>query len=491
MMGSDLLLLLPLLLPAAGGLCVSLIRLPDSARKILVTAVLALEAGGAALLLFRPDASLFLFSFSAEIPVFLSADSVSRLYLAFISLVFLLVGIYSFEYIAHEGNGSRFYPFYLLTLFALAGLSLSGSIVTFYMFYEAMTLLSLPLVTHSQTKEAVAAGIKYLLYSVVGASLALCGIFFLSRYAQSLSFAPGGVLDAAKTAGNEGVLLPVLFVMIIGFSVKAGMFPLHGWLPTAHPVAPAPASAVLSGVITKAGVLGIIRVIYYLAGAEILRGTWVQTALIILSLITVFMGSAMAFQEPVLKKRLAYSTVSQVSYVLFGLFTLSAAGLSGALLHILFHSVIKNTLFMAAGAIILKTGLTRVPELGGIGRRMPLTMACFTLVSLGLIGIPPTGGFLSKWYLAQGALAMDSAWNWVGPAVLLLSAVLTAGYLLSIVIRGFFPGEEAAREALPPSEPGWAMRIPMLILAALCLLGGMFPGAILEATQSIAAAVVH
>ena len=183
MMGSDLLLLLPLLLPAAGGLCVSLIRLPDSARKNLVTAVLALEAGVAALLLFRPDASLFLFSFSAEIPVFLSADSVSRLYLAFISLVFLLVGISSFEYIAHEGNGSRFYPFYLLTLFALAGLSLSGSIVTFYMFYEAMTLLSLPLVTHSQTKEAVAAGIKYLLYSVVGASLALCGIFFLSRYA--------------------------------------------------------------------------------------------------------------------------------------------------------------------------------------------------------------------------------------------------------------------------------------------------------------------
>ena len=245
----------------------------------------------------------------------------------------------------------------------------------------------------------------------------------------------------------------------------------------------------LSGVITKAGVLGIIRVIYYLAGPGFLAGTWAQTALIVLALITVFMGSLLAFKEGVLKKRLAYSSVSQVSYILFGLFTLTAQGFSGAMMHVLFHSLIKNTLFMVAGAVIFRTGKTLVSELTGIGRQMPVTMACFTVVSMGLIGIPPTCGFISKWYLAQGGLATAYAWNWVGPAVLLISAILTAGYLLSIVIRGFFPGADLPREALPAAEPSRVMLVPMLVLAALCLGLGMFPGALTEGMLRLASAL--
>lgn len=165
---------------------------------------------------------------------------------------------------------------------------------------------------------------------------------------------------------------------------------MHGWLPTAHPVAPAPASAVLSGVITKAGVLGIIRSVYYVAGPDMIKGTWVQYTWIILSILTIFMGSMMAYKEKVLKKRLAYSTVSQVSYILFGLSVMQPIAFVGALMHVIFHSLVKNTLFVSAGAIICKTGKTKVRQLVGIGKEMPVTMWCFTLVSLTLIGIPPT-----------------------------------------------------------------------------------------------------
>ena len=488
----DFLLLLPLLIPVIGGLCVAFVKALDDMRlrRYAVAATLLLTVAAVAAVLPRPDNSLVLFNLTPDIPVLLKIDGVGRLYAGFISVVFACVGIYSFEYMHHEKNEKRFYAFYLFTLAALMGLSLCGSIVTLYMFYEAMTLLSLPLVTHTQTKEAVAAGIKYLIYSVIGASLGLAGIFFLNRYAVSLTFAPGGVLDMEKVAGHESMLLVVFFLMVLGFSVKAGMFPLHGWLPTAHPVAPAPASAVLSGVITKAGVLGIIRVIYYLVGVEFLRGTWVQITWLILAILTVFLGSMLAFKEGVFKKRLAYSTVSQVSYVLFGLFTMTSSGMSGALLHIIFHSIIKNTLFMTAGAIIYKTGKTKVAELTGIGKQMPVTMWCYTIVSMGLIGIPPTCGFISKWYLAQGGLSLPFGWNWVGPAVLLISAILTAGYLFSIVIRGFFPGHEVKREDLPKAEPTWIMLAPMAVLAGLCLLLGMFPGPLTSFVSGIAATLL-
>ena len=489
---NDLLLLLPLLIPVIGALCVAFVPVLDGmrARRAAVSATLVLNVAAVALVLLGGDRSLVLFHLTPTIPVLLKLDNVGRLFAGFISMVFLCVGIYSFEYMHHEKNEKRFYTFYLLTLAALMGLSLCGSIVTLYMFYEAMTLLSLPLVTHTMTKEAVAAGIKYLIYSVIGASLALAGIFFLNNYATTLTFTAGGVLDMEKVAGHESLLLAVFFLMVLGFSVKAGMFPLHGWLPTAHPVAPAPASAVLSGVITKAGVLGIIRVIYYLVGPDFLRGTWVQIAWLILAIVTVFLGSMLAFKEGVFKKRLAYSTVSQVSYVLFGLFTMTQWGVMGALLHIIFHSIIKNTLFMTAGAVIYKTGKTRVSELTGIGKQMPVAMWCYTIVSMGLIGIPPTCGFISKWYLAQGGLATAFTWNWVGPAVLLVSAILTAGYLFSIVIRGFFPGNEIKREDLPKAEPTLVMLAPMIVLAALCLLLGMFPTALTGFVSGIAAGVI-
>lgn len=227
-------------------------------------------------------------------------------------------------------------------------------------------------------------------------------------------------------ASQGPLLLWVLLITVIGFGTKAGMFPMHGWLPTATPSL-RPRQRGAQRVITKAGVLCIIRVIFYVTGADFLRGTWVQTALIMLALITVFMGSMMALKVTVLKKRLAYSSVSQVSYVLFGLFMLNETAFQGALLHVYFHSIMKNLLFLCAGGIILKTGLTDVRDLRGIGKRMPATLWCFTLAGVSLVGVPPLCGFFSKWELAQGAMASGVAtFSWLGPVVLLVSALLTA-----------------------------------------------------------------
>ena len=480
-------LLLPVILPVAAGLIAWKIQRRE-ARNMLVGVSLVVNALLVLLAVLFGREEFVLWQLTETVPIYFHVDGIARLFALLISCMWAMVGIYSFEYMRHEENENRFYLFYMISLGVLIGLSFSGNLVTMYMFYELMTLMTLPLVLHEMTKEAVAAGIKYLLYSVFGASMALFGIFFFFRYGASIAFTPGGVLTPESMAGHEQLMQWAVFAMIVGFGVKAGMFPLHGWLPTAHPVAPAPASAVLSGVITKAGVLGVIRVVYYLAGAEFIRGTWIQTAWMTLALCTVFMGSMLAYREGLLKKRLAYSTVSQVSYIMTGLSTLNPMGFVGALLHIVCHSVIKNTLFMSAGAIICKTGKTRVDELRGIGKQMPAVIWCFTIVSAALIGIPPTCGFVSKWYLAGGALNLgETAFSWIAPCVLLVSAILTAGYLLPITIGGFFPGHDFDYASLEKKEPGAVMLAPLILLAAAALLIGVFPGFLIRFAEGIAA----
>lgn len=489
-MNGNYLFLLPILLPILAGLAAWKAGTPR-ARHALMTAGLTVNLLVAwALLLLCPDGQLTLWRITPSLPIRFKMDGMARLFCGLTSLVWLLVGVYSFEYMRHEHYEERFDLFFMISLGVLMGLGMSENLVTMYMFYELMTLLTLPLVIHTRTREAVAAGIKYLIYSVFGASMALIGIFFVNRYGTTLSFTAQGVLDRAALSGHEGLMLVILFLMLVGFGVKAGLFPLHAWLPTAHPVAPAPASAVLSGVITKAGVLGVVRVIYYIGGVEFLRGTWVQYAFMTLSLITVVMGSTLALLEHQLKKRLAYSTVSQVSYVLFGLSTMTEAGFVGALLHVVFHSLIKNCLFLSAGSIIEQTGETDVRRMQALGKRMPVVMWCYTIASAALIGIPPACGFVSKWYLAGGALASEGTVSWIGPAALLLSALLTAAYLLPLALRGFFPGEAAQGQSLEGCEPGPLMRWPLIVLAALCLLLGMFPSALIEFAQGIASGLM-
>lgn len=417
-----------------------------------------------------------LFNLTDNLPILFKIDQLGIIFAVMTIIVFACSGIFSVEYMKKDRHKVRYFLFYLLVFAVLMALCFAGNLITFYLFYEMLTLTSVVLVLHTGKREAIMAGLKYLFYSLFGAYMALFGLYFISKYGNTLTFSEGGVINQELAEGHTELLLIVAFVMILGFSVKAGMFPMHAWLPAAHPVAPGPASAVLSAVIVKAGVLGIIRVIYYLFGVSFLRGTWVQTVFMVLTLITIFMGSMLAYREPVLKKRLAYSTVSQVSYILLGLSFMDVTSVTGGVLHVVIHGFSKAALFLCAGAMIHQTGKTRVDELCGIGKEMPLLMWCYTIVSLGLIGIPPTGGFISKWYLALGSLESGiPGFAWASPVVLLISALLTAGYLLPLTIQGFFPGADYDYEAFEKKEPDKWMTIPVLILTVLTVLFGLFP----------------
>lgn len=447
-------------------------------RKTLVTlagSFLVITALLTGVALFTVKEGFTLFYLTKTLPVYFQVDSIGTLFSILAIIVLLCAGFFSFEYMKHEEREGRYYGFYLLLFGVLNALCFAGNLITFYLFFELLTLSSMPLVLHSGSKEAVMAALKYLFYSLCGAYAVLFGIYFLYQYTDTLTFTLNVSLKDSAVAEHGSFLFLVAFIMILGFGVKAGMFPMHAWLPTAHPVAPAPASAVLSAVIVKAGILGSIRILYLFG--TFFEGSWVQTAWICLALITVFMGSLLAYREPVLKKRLAYSTVSQLSYILFGLAVMTRKSLSGSLLHVLAHGFSKATLFLCAGAIIYKTGKTRVEEMRGIGKEMPLTMWCFTIASLGLIGIPPTGGFVSKWYLAIGSLeSCIPVLDVLGPIVLLVSALLTAGYLLPLTIQGFFPGADYDYGKLEKKEPNRLMTVPILILTILSVLIGIFPG---------------
>lgn len=471
-------LLLPILLPILAALVVFFAKPMRNAkvRNWFVGSIVIINGLITLLFVLGPELRLELFQLTATIPVLFKLDGVSKIYSSILAIMWIASAFFAFEYMHHEEAKERYFGFFLLSLGMLNGVSFAGNLVTFYMLFEMMTLVSMPLVLHSLTKESIRAGLKYLFYSICGASLGLLGIFYLFQYTTTIEFTAGGVLDLAALQGHEDYFLVVLFLTIIGFGAKAGMFPLHGWLPTAHPVAPAPASAVLSGVIAKAGVLAMIRIVFHIVGPDFIRGTWVQTAWICLAVLTVFMGSMLAYKEQVLKKRLAYSTVSQVSYIIVGLAMLTSDGFLGGMLHLIAHAFIKDALFLAAGAIIYKTGKTKVSELRGIGKEMPITMWCYTIVSIALIGIPPTSGFVSKWFLATGSLSSGVAvLSWLAPVVLLVSALLTAGYLLPITIVGFFPGADYDYSKLKKLEPNYLMTVPMIVLTAGAVLIGMFP----------------
>ncbi len=477
----DRMLLLPVFFPIIAGI-VLLLKKEYKKRKSLlfyVGVVLVLTGILAVYEMFTVKEGVTLFYLTKTLPVYFKADTIGRFFASIVTIVWILAGFFSFEYMKHEKHEKRYFGFYLIVYGVLLGLDFSGNLITMYLFYELMTLMSVPLVLHTQTRESVMAGLKYLFYSFAGAYMALAGIYFIYQYGTTLEFTPGGVIKASVLQENSTLFLVVAILMLLGFGVKAGMFPMHAWLPTAHPAAPGPASAVLSGVIVKSGVLAIIRVVYQLIGTAFLKGTWVQTVWMTLTLVTVFMGSLLAFREPVLKKRLAYSTVSQISYILFGLSVMEPEAMTGALLHVAAHAFIKVALFLCAAAIIYQTGCKRVEELRGIGKGMPVTLWCYTIVSLGLIGIPPASGFVSKWHLCVGALQAEiPVFSWLGPVILLVSALLTAGYLLPVTMQGFFPGEGYDSTRFEKKEPNAFMLVPLVLFAVLTIFIGIVPNAL-------------
>lgn len=471
-----MLYILAFLIPMAAGILAATVPAKsDTRRRGYYIAALLLSdlcAVGAML----QGGTAVICSFSDTVRLSFSMDGFGRLCQCIVLFLYTVVCFYAFEYMKKEEQPNRFFAFYFVSMGAMNAVCMADNLVTLYFCFELATLSTVPLVLHELSRDAIAAGLKYLFYSIGGALLGLFAIFFVYEYAAGApTFVLGGSLDKAALAGHEPVFLAAMFVGIIGFGTKAGMYPMHGWLPAAHPIAPAPASALLSGIIAKAGVIAVIRLVYYSVGAEVLAGTWVQTAWMILALITIFMGSMMAYKEKIIKKRLAYSTVSQISYIMLSLSFLSMEGLTGGMLHVMAHAAAKGCLFLVAGIFIYKWDIRQVADLKGIGQKMPVTLWCFMISALSLVGIPPMGGFTSKWVIAETAVTSGiPVFQFLAPAVLLLSALLTAGYLFPIVIDGFFPGHGAEVKAQKKDEASAWMLVPLILLCAAGLFVGLF-----------------
>jgi len=481
-----LIYIIALLLPViAAGLLLSkryakswkLISCAAAACELLLTVIAAIGAKD----------SLVLFKL-IDLPFTLAPDASGCMFAVLFGVLFFAPAVFATEYLEHDSNPGEFGAVYLLTLDAMIGLSWAGNLQTYYMFFECLTLASFPLILHDLRSISRKAAAKYLTYSLLGAGLVLFGLVECMQLFGTLEFTAGG---HALVGGSESLALWVAFITAMGFGCKAGIMPLHDWLPTAHPQAPAPASAILSGCVTKAGALGILRTVFFLFGAQFLRGSWVQTALIAIALVTVFCGSMLAYKEKVLKKRLAYSTVSQVSYALFGMLLMSTAGYIGAMLQVVFHAVTKVCLFLCSGAIIHHTGIERIYDeqgefnYNGLGKLMPFTMLGYSFASLSLVGLPPFGGFVSKWYLAEGSFDALGFGGWIGAAVLLVSALLTAGYLLSITAKAFFPSEND--RLVKAHEATWRMTVPICLLAVSLICLGICTFGLSDLFASIAA----
>lgn len=486
-MDNNYLLLLPIIIPILSGLSIRSSNLDKIYRQTGITVIVNFVILISIYLMARTP--LDFLNLTENLTIRLGVDDISLFFTALAGFIWIFVTFYSFEYMRIEEDVKSFYRFFLISYGLVIGIGFSGNLFTFYLFYEFMTLMTLPLVTHARNEESIRAGINYLIYSIGGAALVLVAIIYSYYYGVVTNFVPGGMLEPSVFRTQTALI--VYFLGFLGFGSKAGMFPLHAWLPLAHPVAPAPASGILSGIITKAGVLGIIRLTYFVFGADFIRGTWAQYLLMGLALFTIFMGSMLAFGTDLMKERLAYSSVSQVSYILFGLILLNTQGLMGGLLHMTFHALIKNILFLGAGAMICQKNIHLTTRLQGIGKEMPIVMWTFTIASLALIGIPPLGGFLSKWYLGMGGLNFENFnLGLFGVVVIIISALLTGGYLIPIFVDAFFPGDEYEYNRLIICEPSKLMTRSLMVLTIAAVVIGLFPGPLVNFFQGIASTLL-
>lgn len=382
------------------------------------------------------------------------------------SFVWLVATIYTVGYMAHGHNEGRFYSFLLVVEGGCMGTVLAGDLLGLILFFELMSVMSYILIIHEETPEAMAGGAKYL-YMTIGGGLGLfLGVIITYNLAGS------GCIYARGLITEPGPMATLAFFgYLVGFGMKAGMFPLHVWLPDAHPVAPAPASALLSGIMIKTGAYGLIRVYFGVFGPEFVSAMRWDSILLILAAITILLGSAAALRQDELKRRLAYSSIAQIGYVLAGIALLGERALVGALYHIFTHAFMKGCLFLVAGAIIHETGKKNISEMEGIGRLMPGTMVCFTLAAASMVGIPPLNGFLSKWNLAMGAL--DRSLPLV-VGLLVLSSMLNAAYYFPIVMSAFFKGARAGHNDEIHDAPP-VMLVPIVILAIGCIIFAVLP----------------
>ncbi|MBI2831325.1 MAG: monovalent cation/H+ antiporter subunit D family protein [Chloroflexi bacterium] len=409
-----------------------------------------------------------LFTISPGVSLALKVDPAGIIFGLSASVLWILTSFYSIGYMRglSEHNQTRYFASFAVCLSATMGIAFAANLLTFFIFYEVLTIATYPLVIHKETPEALAAGRKYLVYLLTGGVVLLLALAFTYQIAGTVDFRPGGFLS--QQVGQDRLMM-LFMLFLVGFGVKSAIMPVHSWLPSAM-IAPTPVSALLHAVaVVKAGVFGFVRMAGFVMGPELLQEIGALGIMAGFAAVTIILASLMAFRQDNLKRRLAYSTIGHLSYIVLGLALLSPSAWSGGVLHIVNHAAMKITLFLCAGAIYVKTHRENISDLNGIGRQMPLTMGAFAVAAMGLAGVPPIAGFVSKWYLVQGTLETGQV---ALTGVLLLSGLLNAGYFLPIVARAFFspsPGFSKYSEASP-----W-MVIPLMLTAVLSLLMGLFP----------------
>lgn len=480
------------LLPILGGILIPMLPFRDRRKMlwyiealVLINSILVLTV-----LLFQPEEAFVLFRFTGNLRVSFHLDGMGKVFAALAAALWPLAALYSFEYMKNDSNEKSFFMFYVITYGVTLGIAMADNILTMYFFFEMMSLVTLPLIMHTRTREAVLASRRYLYYMLGGAAFAFIGMIFILSYGTTSTFVPGGVLDLNKIGDKTNMILLVYVLCFLGFGVKTAIWPFSGWLPRAG-VAPTPVTALLHAVaVVNTGAFATMRITYYSFGTGLLRGTWAQSVVLLLVIFTILYGCSRALKETHIKRRLAWSTVSNLSYILFGVALMSPLGLAGALCHMLFHSFMKIGSFFCAGAVMHETGRSYVHELDGLGRKMPGVFVIFTICGMALMGVPGLAGFVSKWQLAQAAVASENPLAWVGVMALLASALLTAIYMLTISVRAFFPGKEFDYDTVPDvSDPGWMMLLPLVIFVAVIVLFGLHSQPFVEYLQSVASSM--
>jgi len=478
-MHSSLLLISVLLPVVAGFLYLFLGKGPRVLRRayVLVT-VLATSVLTLLLFLFPPEKSLDLIAFTRELELHFHLDGLGRFFSLILAVLYPLTSLYALSYMERWRHNRPFFMFFLISYGVSLGICFAGNILTLYCFYELLTLSTMPLVMNEMDQDSIRAARTYLIYSIGGAAFAFIGVVYLLSNGIS-HFEFGNGLFA-----EDNMARIMYIVTFIGFGAKAAIFPMHTWLPRAA-VAPTPVTALLHAVaVVKAGAFAIIRLTHYSFQSQSLIGTWPQYVVLILCAVTIVYGSAMAMRQIHFKRRLAYSTVANMSYILLGVALMTPAGLQAGLMHMIIHAITKILAFFCAGAVLHMTHKEYVRDLSGMGYRMPVTFACFAVASLSLAGIPPFSGFVSKWHLLTASAQLANPAAYIGAAALLISALFTVIYMFSVCVRAYFPVDGTI--PTDRTEADWRMTVPMVILAILVIACGLFAQPIAQWTLAIA-----
>ena len=411
-----------------------------------------------------------LLEIAPNLPLVLEADTFGVFFAIIASGLWIFTSFYSIGYMRghDEKKQTRYFASFAVCLSSTIGIAFSGNLLTFIIFYEMLTLATYPLVIHSENKEAIAAGRKYLTYTLTAGLLLIAAAGITYSITGTLDFQAGGIFGDVELSHSMAVTIFLLFLGGVG--VKAGIMPLHSWLPSAM-AAPTPVSALLHAVaVVKSGVFGVIRVIGFIFGPDVMASFGLNEILMVLAGFTIIVASLLAFAQDNLKRRLAYSTVGHLSYIILGAALLTETGLIGSIMHISTHATMKITLFFCAGAIMVNLHKKDISNMNGIASVMPWTMGAFTIGSMGLAGIPPINGFVSKWYLGAGVLEGDMI---IPLIILVISGLLNVGYFFPIIHRAYF--KQGGPELEGHAEASPFMVVPLMGTAILSVLFGIYP----------------